>query len=59
NQDMRFDIPAIGVQTIETMQTAGARVLVVEADRAVVFDREEMIDLADRANIAIVALERD
>ncbi len=59
NQDMRFDIPAIGVQTIKTMQTAGAGVLAVEADRAVVFDREEMIDLADRANIAIVALERD
>lgn len=59
NQDTRFDIPAIGLQTIKTMKAAGAGTLVVEADRAVVFDREEMIALANRLGIAIVALERD
>jgi hypothetical protein len=59
DQDMRFDIPAIGVQTIKIMASVGARVLVIEAGRAVVFDREAMIDLADRSHIAIVALERD
>ena len=53
---MRFDIPAIGVETIKTMASVGARVLVIEAGRAVVFDRAEMIDLADRAHISIVAL---
>ncbi len=59
DQDMRFDIPAIGVETIKTMAAVGARVLVIEAGRAVVFDRAAMIDLADRAHITIVALERD
>ncbi len=56
NQDLRFDIPAIGAQTIQTMSEVGATVLTIEAGRAVVFDREEMIDLADRHGIAIVAL---
>ena len=56
NQDTRFDIPAIGVTTIETMQAAGARALAVEAGSAVAFDREEMIDVADRYGMAVVAL---
>lgn len=55
NQDTRFDIPAVGLQTIETMHEFGAQVLVVEAGKAIVFNREEMIDLADRYGIAIVA----
>ncbi len=55
NQDDRFDIPAAGLQTIQTMKEAGAGVLVIETGRTVVFDREEMIALADASNIAIVA----
>ncbi|MEN8260395.1 MAG: UDP-2,3-diacylglucosamine diphosphatase LpxI [Pseudomonadota bacterium] len=55
DQDTRFDIPAVGLQTIETMHESGARALVVEAGKAIVFNREEMIDLADRYDIAIVA----
>ncbi len=58
DQDIRFDIPAIGVQTIKTMVEAGAGVLVVEAGKAVVFDREEMIDMADEYGIAVVAMEK-
>ena len=58
NQDIRFDIPAVGAKTIETMHQADARLLVVEAGRAVVFDREEMIGLADRCDIAIMAVEK-
>jgi len=57
NQDTRFDIPALGLQTIETMQAAGAQVLAVEAGKAVVFNRPEMIEKADKYNIAIVALD--
>lgn len=57
NQDLRFDIPATGVQTIKTMHESGARVLAIEAGRAVVFDRKEMIELANRFKIAIVALK--
>ncbi len=56
NQDVRFDIPAVGAETIRTMKAAGARVLAVEAGRAVVFDRQEMVALADSHGIAIVGL---
>jgi len=56
NQDLRFDVPAIGKETIQTMSEVGATVLIVEAGKAVVFDRKEMVDLADRNGIAIVAL---
>lgn len=55
-QDERFDIPAVGLQTIQTMQEAGADVLAVEAGKAVVFDKEKMVALADEAGICIVAL---
>ena len=57
NQDIRFDIPAVGAQTIKTMEEAGAKVLVVEAGKAIVFDRQEMINLADEFGITIVAME--
>lgn len=56
NQDTRFDIPAIGLQTIETMKSNGARVLALEAEKAVVFNRAELVEAANRYNIAIVAL---
>jgi DUF1009 family protein len=56
NQDQRFDMPATGAQTIRIMAEVKARVLAIEAGKAVVFDREQMVDLADRSNIAIVAL---
>jgi UDP-2,3-diacylglucosamine hydrolase len=55
NQDFRFDIPAIGAKTIETMIEAGAGVLLLEAGKAVVFDREKMIALADQHGVIIVA----
>jgi DUF1009 family protein len=58
HQDTRFDIPAVGAQTIRTMHEAGARVLGIEAGKAVVFDKKEMIDLADEVGITIVALEK-
>ncbi|MDY6905221.1 MAG: UDP-2,3-diacylglucosamine diphosphatase LpxI [Thermodesulfobacteriota bacterium] len=56
-QDMRFDIPAVGLTTIESMRAANIPVLAVEADRAVVFDRAEMVAVADRYNMCIVALK--
>jgi DUF1009 family protein len=58
NQDERFDIPAIGAETIETMHQADAKVLAVEAGKAVVFDRKEMIELADHYGIAIMAVDK-
>lgn len=54
-QDMRFDIPAIGLQTLETMKKAGIKTLAVEAGKAVVFDRQDMIEKADLLGISISA----
>lgn len=59
NQDMRFDVPAVGLKTLEIMQKAGIRVLVVEAGRSVVFDRDAMVTMADRQGMIIVALSED
>lgn len=55
-QDMRFDIPVIGLPTIEAMVASGATALVIDAARTLIFDREEMVDSADRHDIAVVAL---
>jgi len=57
NQDMRFDVPVVGMHTIETMQRAGASCLALDANRCLMLDREKMIAAADAAGIAIVAEE--
>ena len=59
NQDMRFDVPVVGVPTIEAMKAAGATCLCVEAGRTLVFDREAMVAMADEAGIAIVGKAAD
>src|SRR6185369_3795604 len=58
-QDMRFDVPTIGCQTIESMKQAGARVLAIEADKTIVIDQEQTVALADRYGITIVAKAAD
>ncbi len=55
NQDMRFDVPVVGVATILAMQAAGATCLCVEAGRTLLFDRAAMIAAADAAGIAFLA----
>lgn len=55
-QDMRFDVPAVGRQTIESMREAGARVLAIEAGRTILLDEAETVALADRYGIAITSL---
>jgi len=57
-QDMRFDVPVIGLGTLETMIRSGAGCLAIEAERTLLFDRDAMIRRAAQANIAIVALPR-
>jgi DUF1009 family protein len=54
NQDMRFDVPVVGVPTIEAMRVAGATCLCVEAGRTLLFDREGMIAAANAAGITIL-----
>jgi DUF1009 family protein len=58
NQDMRFDVPVIGMGTVETMIRAGASCLSVEAGRTLLFDREALLKRAADAGIAIVAVSR-
>jgi DUF1009 family protein len=53
-QDMRFDVPVVGLPTVEAMRAAGATCLCVEAGRTLIFDREAMVAAADAAGIAIV-----
>jgi hypothetical protein len=57
-QDMRFDVPVIGIKTVETMIRAGASCLSVEAGRTLLFDRGQLLERAVEAGIAIVATPR-
>ena len=57
-QDLRFDVPVIGIRTIDTMIQAGASCLSVEAGRTLLFDREALIEKADNSAIAILAIPR-
>lgn len=57
-QDMRFDVPIVGVPTVRTMQAAGATCLCVEAGRTLLFDQAGMILAANDAGIALVGAPR-
>ncbi|GKS59025.1 hypothetical protein YTPLAS18_25520 [Nitrospira sp.] len=56
-QDLRFDLPAIGPRTIDTMKAVKAAVLVAEAGRSVVLDRDDMLANANRSRIAVVGMK--
>jgi DUF1009 family protein len=55
NQDMRFDVPTVGPDTIENLRRNGAKMLVIEAEKTFIVDREKMLDLADRYGIVVLA----
>lgn len=55
-QDERFDMPAVGLQTVGTMIEAGVRVLAVEAGKTIAFDRAAMVEGADRNGLILVAV---
>jgi hypothetical protein len=56
-QDMRFDVPVVGLPTIESMIEAGATCLCLTAGKTLLFDREQMLRRADEKRIAVVAVE--
>jgi UDP-2,3-diacylglucosamine hydrolase len=56
NQDMRFDVPVVGVPTLDAMAEAGATCLCLTAGKTLMFDREEMIRVANERKISIVAV---
>ena len=55
DQDMRFDVPVVGVPTIEAMTAAGATALHITADKTLMFDRGNLLALADKHRIAVVS----
>ena len=58
-QDMRFDVPTVGPQTIELLSRHGARALVIEAGKTVIIEREKMLAKADAAGIVVLALPQE
>jgi len=54
-QDMRFDVPTIGVQTLRTMAASGARLLAIEAERTVLLDEDQFLAFARRHNLTVIA----
>ncbi len=56
NQDRRFDLPAVGPETVEALREAGGRVLAVEAGATLVMDLERMIERADRGRIVLLGM---
>jgi hypothetical protein len=58
-QDMRFDVPVVGIKTIEVMRRCQATALAIDAGRTLLFDRDDLIRAADEAGIAIQAFAAD
>ena len=58
NQDMRFDVPVVGVKTIDVMAAAGATCLALDAGKCLLLDGQKVIEAANAAGIAMVAEEK-
>ena len=56
NQDLRFDVPAVGLDTIKTMVEAGAKAIALEAGKTLLVEKEKVVALADANDITIVAM---
>jgi hypothetical protein len=57
-QDMRFDVPTVGISTIENLHMAGAKVLAIESNMTIMIDQPDVIALADRYGLSIVAVDQ-
>lgn len=58
-QDLRFDVPAVGPETLEVMRDVGSRVLAVEAGRSILLEKERFIEVADQSGMAVVAVANE
>ena len=56
-QDMRFDVPTVGLRTLESMVEAGAEVLAIEARKTILLDRDEVLRFADKNKLILIAIE--
>ena len=57
-QDMRFDVPVVGIETLRTMKKVSAQVLALEADKCIIVDREKFIKEADKSGIVVVGVRK-
>jgi hypothetical protein len=57
HQDLRFDVPAVGVETIKNLRQAGGAALAVEAGKTIFLEQELLLDQADTAGLSVVAVE--
>jgi DUF1009 family protein len=55
NQDMRFDVPVIGVETVRIAAESGVRVIAVEAGKTLLLERDTVAEFVDRSNMSLVA----
>jgi DUF1009 family protein len=55
NQDMRFDVPVIGIETVRITADSGVRVIAVEAGKTLLLERDALIALANRLNVSVIA----
>ncbi len=58
-QDMRFDVPVVGLPTVRLMAKVNASALAIDAKRTLLLDQAELVKVADQERIAIVALDPD
>lgn len=58
-QDMRFDVPTIGVGTVETIHRSGGKVLAIEAGKTIVLDQEDLCKTAKKLGISVIAINAD
>jgi hypothetical protein len=56
HQDLRFDVPVVGIHTLSTMKRANASLLVLEAEKSIILDKEKFIKEADKAGIIVVGV---
>jgi UDP-2,3-diacylglucosamine hydrolase len=56
DQDLRFDVPSVGIDTLKVMEQVKASVLAIEAGKTLMFDREEMVKFANNSGISIISL---
>lgn len=57
NQDMRFDVPTVGLGTVQTMVASGGRVLAIEARKTIIVDQEKVVKFANKNRLVITALD--
>ncbi len=58
-QDMRFDVPTIGIGTLTSMAASGGKVLAIEAGRTIIIDQPQVVELANQKKMVVVALDAD